>query len=80
MISPSKKVVRVGWSSVRPAREERLETVPSMLNECHPLTLDAKVSAKVGFSHVHMLDFHVDIIYLAIRLLSASKLTSRSQE
>lgn len=28
--------------------------------------LDAQVAAQVGFSHVHVLDLHVDIIHLAV--------------
>lgn len=43
-------------------------------------TLDAKVAAQVGLGHVHMFDFHINIIDLAIRLLRADKLASRAQK
>ena len=39
-------------------------------------TLDAKVAAQVGLGHVHMFDFHIHIIDLAIRLLRADKLAA----
>jgi hypothetical protein len=45
-----------------------------------PRTLNAEIPAEIGFSHIHVFDFHVDIINLSIRLLRARKFTSRSQK
>lgn len=42
--------------------------------------LNAQIAAQVGFSHVHVLNLHVNIIHLAVRLLCADKSTSGAEK
>lgn len=42
--------------------------------------LDAQIAAQVGFGHVHVLNLHVDVIHLAVRLLCADESTSGTKK
>jgi uncharacterized membrane protein YccF (DUF307 family) len=86
IISPSKKVVKVGWSSVKPKegriqpRSEQLYTVIWLIAAGKWLTLDAQVAAKVRFCNVHMFDFHINIVNLFVGHLSTSKSASGAKK
>jgi hypothetical protein len=43
-------------------------------------TLDSKVAAEIGLSHVHVLDLNIDVVDLAIALLCSDKLASRAKK
>jgi len=43
-------------------------------------TLDSKVAAEIGLSHVHVLDLNINIINLAIALLCSDELASRAKK
>src|SRR5262249_22152499 len=78
MISPSKNVVRVGWSSVSPVFWGRRLVIWTaqvhMRNRWH--TLDSEIAAEVRLRHIDMFDLHIHIIYLTVRLLSSHELAT----
>ena len=79
MISPSKKVVNVGWSSVSPGVGRKAYRVSDFINlfvwriycEQLLLTLYAKVPTQERFGQIHVFDLDLDVIDLTIALLRA---------
>lgn len=44
------------------------------------LTLYTQVTAEEGFGHIHVFDFHLDIVDLPIGLLCSSEFAPRAEE
>jgi len=70
IISPSKKVVRVGWSSVRPGGV-LADWLVVGVGDCIEGrrggdTLYAQVAAEEGLGHVDVFDFDLDVVDLAV--------------
>lgn len=42
-------------------------------NHVRRQTLNAQIAAHVGLGHIHVLDLHVNVIHLAVRLLRSNK-------
>jgi hypothetical protein len=63
IISPSKYVVKLGWSSVRPAAASVLYLA---LSRARLLTLDAQISAHKRLAHIDMFHLDLDFVLLAI--------------
>ena len=74
MISPSKYVVRVGWSSVSPVG--RTSVYVQMESVRTSPTLYSQITAKERFPHVHMLNFNLHIVFLAFGILSTLEPTA----
>lgn len=63
MTSPSKKVVSVGWSSVRPAE---LYLVIVLHLDVVQHTLYTQVAAKKRLRQVYVLQLDLNVVYLSI--------------
>jgi len=79
IISPSKYVVSVGWSSVSPAGIHCQRHVAQRLEDPVTRTLNAEVSTEKRLPKIHMLDLDLDVINLPLRLLCAVEFAARSQ-
>lgn len=73
---------RQGWVVLREAWQKNMGKRHRYANYLYtrPPTLYAEISTEIRLGHINMLDFHIHIVYLAVGLLGADKLASRSQE
>jgi hypothetical protein len=78
MISLSKYVVKLGWSSVKPAAASvpLLKTHEGVVMQ----TFDAQVSTHERLAHIDMVHLDFDFILLAIRSLAALEAATGTKE
>ena len=81
MISPSKYVVRVGLSSVRPVVPPILcQCIVSLCKMLRRQTLYFQISAKERLAKIYIFDFNLDVVNLTLRLLGPMKPAAGAQE
>lgn len=78
MISPSKKVVRVGWSAVRPGVGGQCWKGRGFREEM--LAFDLQEATHGGFCHVDVFELHLDLVDLLVGLLLTAELAEGAEE
>jgi hypothetical protein len=78
MISPSKYVVKLGWSSVRPTNYQLRTTVRLGLGQAR--TFDAQISAQEGVAHIDVFDLDLDLVLLTIGGLVSFEATAGAEQ
>lgn len=81
MISPSKYVVSVGWSSVSPGEQvqSQHQVQGRLVLTGSAQTLDAEVAAEERFPQVNVFDLNLDLVDLPLGLLRPRKAAAGSE-
>ena len=75
-----KKVVRVGWSSVRPSIIKDRGLVGAGVEWMIWLTLNTEVTAEIRLSEVDIFDLDLHVVDLSVRLLCSFEFAPGAQE